>query len=279
MEEYLPLDKSWIIRMGMLDLLNDKEDIITFLNKQENLGDDLLALKRIVEDWNSDKPLDVGESGTLYRFVRFVLWKQSKSKEIVKRGTLETREINNNPEVVNWPLARLLGLDNGTSQWASAAVLMGNEERLKDVPYHLNITYEALRHWNKQRMRDQSWIPIFDGRIKRQAKAFEMFLRMGFLDFKPEQPEDYCFARAFNLITKEEGEKRWPHMVHHETNRFEEMEIALEQAKNDEIVTSKDHRVIQAVVMLKKGNIKVMHPECVNKSWPKFWEFIKEIVE
>lgn len=264
--------------MGILDILNNKIDILNFLNKQEDLGEDLLALKRIAEDWNTNKPLDVGESGTLYRFVRFILWKQNKSREIIKRGTLANREIENNPEIVNWSLAKLLTLDKGTSQWASAAVLMGNEDTLDNIPYHLNITYEAVRHWNEQRLRDQSWIPIFDGRIKRQAKAFQIFLETGFLGFTPAQPEDYCFSRAFDLITREEGERKWPHMIHHETNRFEEMEKALEQAECNEPLTSKDHRVIQAVAMLKRGNVKILYPDCVNKSWPKFWEFLKEVI-
>ncbi len=276
--KYIPLDKSWIIRMGILDIINGKDDILKFLNKQEILGDDLLALKRVASEWNSEKSLNVGESGTLYRFVRFILWKQGKIKEIIKEGTLKERVLCENSDIINWPIVKLLSLDNGTSQWASAAILMGNNDKIQNPPFKIQTTYDAVRHWNEQRGRNQVWIPIFDSTIKKQAKAFDMFLKTGFLDFKPEQPEDYCFARAFGLMNKEEGQSKWPHMISHETNRFEEMEKALEQANNNEIITSKDHRVVQAVIMaqiVKNKDFEVENKEVVNKTWPKFWEFIR----
>lgn len=279
LKNFLPLDKSWIIRMGILDLINDKSDIRTFLDKQEDLGEDLLALKRIVYNWENDERLDVGESGTLYRLLRFVLWKKGIDRPIIKRGTLLGRQICNNPEIINWPISKLLTLDNNTSQWASAAVLMGNQDKIEKIPHHLNVTYEAVKHWNQQRQRNQCWFPIFDNTIKKQAEAFTMFLRTGYLEFTPKQPEDYCFARAFGLITKGEGEKRWPSLRGHESDRIKEMEIALEQAKNKLPIEVNDHRVIQAVVMLQLANSKdfeIVNKDCVKKSWPKFWEMVQE---
>ena len=104
MKNYIPLDKSWTIRMGILDIINSRDSIRHFLNNQETLGDDLIALKRVAENWNSNNPLDVGESGTLYRFIRFALWKSGKEREIIKKGTLKKRDICNNSEIINWPL-------------------------------------------------------------------------------------------------------------------------------------------------------------------------------
>ena len=263
--------------MGILDLINGYEDIIRFLDNQQDLGEDLLALKRISENWNTDNDLDVGESGTLYRFVRFALWKLGKKNNIIKRGTLIDRDICNNPEIINWPLSKLLELDKGTSQWASIAVLMGNNDKLNNIPYHLELTYKALDHWKEQRSREQVWIPIFDNRIKRQADAFIMILNTGFTDFKPENPEDYCFAIVFDLINRKQGEEKWPHMIHHETNRFEEIEKQLDKYESEEIIDSKDHRVIQALVMkslIDGKQIHVANKSCVGKSWPRFWEFI-----
>jgi len=112
---YIPFDKSWIIRMGVLDLLKGHEDTIKFLEQHYGgLGDDLKALHRASIQWNSGEPINVGESGTLYRFLTFASWKLGLPKEFVTEGTLTERiekgEICNNPDMVNWPLERLLTL-------------------------------------------------------------------------------------------------------------------------------------------------------------------------
>ena len=119
----IPLDKSWIIRMGVLDLLNGYNDTITFLEQQKLISDDLNALLKASYDWNSDKEVYVGESGTLYRFLQFASWNYGLQKHFIKNGTLLRRNICDNPEIIGWPLENILALDNGTSQWASAAVL------------------------------------------------------------------------------------------------------------------------------------------------------------
>ena len=85
-DKYIPLDKSWIIRGGILDLVNNYKDIKNFLSRRQNLGDDLMALRDISIFWNNSyKKLNVGESGTLYRFVRFALWKQGIKGDIIEK--------------------------------------------------------------------------------------------------------------------------------------------------------------------------------------------------
>ena len=277
-EKYIPFDKSWIIRMGVLDILHGYKDIQTFLNKQNNLGDDLLALKRVSETWSLDKPLDVGESGTLFRYLQFAIWKLNLNKTLIKKGTLTKREICNNPEIVNWPLNKLLELDSGTSQWGSASILLGNKEVLKNPPYFLQLTYEALEHWNKKRKRGLVYEIRRDEVLFKQAKAFFEILKTGKTKFFPSNPDDYCFARAFNLIDKEEGGRRFPAVKGHESNRLSEMEKCLEQFENNKIIETNDHRVVQAITMLgifKNKEIKFSNKLCVSKSWPQFWDFVK----
>ena len=70
---------------------------------------------RIVNNWENDESLDVGESGTLYRFLRFVLWKKGIDKPIIKRGSLLGRQICNDPDIIDWPLAKLLTLDKSNT--------------------------------------------------------------------------------------------------------------------------------------------------------------------
>ncbi|MFH0711477.1 MAG: hypothetical protein V1944_02775, partial [Candidatus Aenigmatarchaeota archaeon] len=97
--------------------------------------------------------------------------------------------------------------------------------------------------------------------------------------FEPRQPEDYCFARAFGFMTKEEGESRWPSLRGHESDRIEEMEKAIEAADAGREIESRDHRVIPNIVMrqkIKNKEVKVKHPLAVNKSWLQFWKFLKD---
>ena len=97
------------------------------------------------------------------------------------------------------------------------------------------------------------------------------WVREGRMDFSPQQPEDYCFARAFGHITAEDGKNRWPSLKGHESDRISEMEQALQETE----INSRDHRVVQAIAMRKKNKVKVRYPDSVNKSWPQFWRFLQ----
>ncbi len=270
---YIPYDKSWVIRMGILDMLHGYDDITALLDRGDNLslGTDLQALNRAIKQWREGDEIDVGESGTVYRFLQFAAWKTGRSITFIKHGTLADRQITNDPSIVTLSIKELLNLDNGTSQWASIAVLMGNEEaRLETAPFKLRLTYEALDHWRRARQQDRVWEARRDKTITRQALAYANWVATGTMIFVPEQAEDYCFARAFDLITTHEGEARWPSLRQHESDRIIEMEKALRQ----EVVTSADHRVVQAVAMRKGVAVTFAHPEAVAKSWPQFWDML-----
>jgi len=272
---YIPLDKSWTIRLGVLDLIQDCDECAKFLDQQENLGDDLQALKRCVIAWKENKPLDVGESGTLYRFLRFASWKLRKKVSFIKQGTLQKREMCDNPDIVNYTIKELLKLDKGTSQWANVAVLLGAPVTIDNPPYHFQMTVEAIDYWEAH----EALIPRYDQTILEQAVAFLHLLRNRKMNFIPKQQEDYCFARAFNLITKEQGAETWPSLFRHESNRIEEMEIQLNKYKTNQPITSDDHRVVQAIAMKAKVEgvqVNVAHPEAVNKTWPQFWKFLED---
>jgi len=283
---YIALDKSWIIRMGILDLINSKKDISRFLDNEQNLGGDLKALKRIIALWNdTSKPLDVGESGTIYRFVKFYTWKNKINREIKISDTLINRAkrgaICDNPEIVNFSPEELLKLDSQTSQWATMAFLLGDRRKVKNPPFKLQVTYDAVEHWEQQRKKGESWIPRVDPTLLNQALAFLRKISGKELIFNPEQAEDYCFARAFDVLTQEQGKQLYPSLEGHETPRFEEMEKSLNEAKSGKIVSSEDHRVVQAIAMryfLKGfGRSNFANPDCVNKTWPRFWDFLADV--
>jgi hypothetical protein len=266
---FIPFDKSWLIRLGVLDLLHDRTQIDNFLEEhQAELSSDLIALQKALVQWRAHQPIDVGESATLYRFLQFAAWSRGEARQFIKHGTLCQRSITDDPRIVKLPLTDLLALDNGTSQWASAAVLAGNTQPPPaSLPFKLDSTYQALAHWQS----GGSWQPRRDITIAAQAQAYLTWRQTGGkITFTPHQAEDYCFARAFGLITSSEGEKRWPSLHGHESDRIAEMEQALRERQ----VISDDHRVIQAIAMRRGKLIHFTHPAAVAKSWPQFWDFL-----
>ena len=278
--ETLPYDKSWIIRMGVFDLLGYaplKPQVYVseqFLEEnKDKLSDDLLRLIDSLYDWqfNPLSGIRVGEAGTLYRILRFAAWKLKKPAIFQREGTLKDRPICNDPEIVNWPLAELLTLDHNTSQWATAAVLLGNKEQLPGERFKLDLTYEAIEHWTKTREKGLTWVPRYDDNILLQARAFLRVLNKMPIDWTPRQAEDYCFPRAFNLITPEQGAQLWPSLIGHESNRITQMERALQQARETGQVTTRDHRTLQAIDLLYFTQDKPLvfsDPTTVSKSWP-----------
>jgi len=290
---YIPLDKSWHIRMGVLDILDGKDATIKFLEFFANEGkicDDLEALCTASKEWlKGEKGIPVGESGTLYRFLQFADWQLRKGKEFATEGTLTERrkEMCQNPDIVNWPLEELLTLDDETSQWASAAVICAaaNDyeiERIETDKYKLNLTYEAVEHWKAQKERKKMWEVRYDDTIIGQALAYLKLLKTNEMVFKPEQAEDYCFARAFGVIKEEDiprYSKKWKSLHKHESNRIKGMEKALTQYQTGEIIDSKDHRVVHAIAMLanyEDKNVEFEYKSAVNKSWIEFWEFLED---
>ena len=104
---------------------------------------------------------------------------------------------------------------------------------------------------------------------------------MGKINFSPEQAEDYCFARAFDVISQERGRKLYPSLEGHETPRFDEMEKSLNEVESEKIISSEDHRVVQAIAMRYFlegfGKRNFAKPNSVNKTWPRFWDFIWDV--
>lgn len=277
--KYIPFDKSWIIRMGVLDLVNGYTDIDEFLADHESeLGTDLAALQRSLQDWRAGRPIRVGESGTLFRFLRFTSWALGRADTFVCERTLKDRVITDDPAIVRWSLQDLLKLDNGTSQWASAAVLNGSDEEVADPPPKLALTYEATAHWRQRRSEGCLWEPRYDHTIQRQYETFQELCRGNAPVFEPAHSEDYCFACAFGYMSRTEGERRWPSLRGHETDRIREMEEQLSRYNEGQPITSRDHRVIQSIVMLATVNgdrCEVSYPDAVSKSWPQFWRAIE----
>ena len=90
-DKLIPLDKSWLTRVGVLDIINGYTDIEKFINNQEDTNDDILAIKNASMAWRNNQRINVGESATLYRLLKFASWKFKLSKIFLKEGSLKNR--------------------------------------------------------------------------------------------------------------------------------------------------------------------------------------------
>ncbi len=278
--QFIPLDKSWVIRCLCLDILNGYTDANQNLRRFE-LSDDIDNALKASLNWKHSNEIFVGESGTLYRFLKYINWLTDAHKTFIITGTLPTRKISDDRNIINMSMDELLTLDNNTSQWASAAYLCGCcNHNIDDInlPVKVKLTVEAVNHWKQRRSEGKIWELRSDPTIEMQAMAYtEMLNGKSPVWWKPMHSEDYCFGRVFDYITASEGLSRWPNLVNHETNRIIEMENSIQLLKNEGLCISHDHRVIQAIIMYAKINdisVICLSPTSVNKSWPQFWDFI-----
>lgn len=279
----MPWDKSWGLRCGVLDIVHGQpERAIHVLDSNPPLSDDLVALREAAWEWDKTDVISVGESGTLYRFLQYVSWQQGLNKQFMKSGTLQGRGMSTQDIVMHRNQAGLLLLDNETSQWASAAALCGDPERLPNPPFKLATTYEAIDHWNQAQAASKPWELRKDATITAQAVAFQGLLKGLQPNFEPVQAEDFPFARVFDYMTTDEAKKRWRSLAGHESNRFEEVDAMLALAEQGEPVPTRDHRIAQAIIFwgkITEREVEIIHPECISKSWPveQFDAFLKSL--
>ena len=289
---YIPFDKSWIIRMVVLDLLaqyNGREyvDGLKWLGTHyHELNNDSQVAHDAGIEWNDGDTVHVGESGALYRNLWFASEKLYENgtlnakKELVRSGTLVARELGDTPDRLQMSFEELLALD--TTQWVTAYLLFnysfsGNmTERVCRTDPKIELTFDAIEHWNRARNSGNMWKPRYDEVILRQCLSYLQWLKDGTMHYDVRIREEYPYGRAFEKIAAAEAGK-WPGLRKHESDRLVEME---QQLATDR-VTSKDHRVVQAVAMLKrdgilKGLVDIEYKSVVNKSWQQFWEFIED---
>lgn len=278
-EQFIPLDKSQVNRLLALDELEGFSDGAAALQAQpEPLPDDILAFLRSLEQYRDNEPVEVGEGGAVYRSLLYRSLLFEEPRTFVKSGTLRTRPVYEAQDMITMPFRQLLSLDGGTSQYASARLIWDKEGVIEPglirTKYKLQLTADAIVHWYQQREAGHLWQPQQDQTIAGQAAAYLHCLHSSEMDFYPVQAEDFCFAFVYNKTTIKNARRHWRQLAGHESNRFESTTEAITEAVDGKLVTSSDHRVVQAVA-LRFGlpRTRFLHPESVTKSWPLFWEF------
>lgn len=281
---YVPVSKSVAIRAIMLDLATDRRDVPSVTDVIGNIADlpdDVIAAVKLSEDLKAGRNVvSVGESGTLYRFLIYWARKNKRLIEFTTSGTLRNREITIPDNLLDLSYDELLALDNGTSQWASAAMICGKQYELTLIgksPF-LAITLNTMLAYKRAMPYERGPYSILtpDMTFVRQFDHYERVMNNPGLKFVPVSSEDFCYAVAMGADVEELLE-RFPSVIHHESNRYEAMKLlAVAGPVPNSIHNSKDHRVIMAAAMkYGVGPNLFTYPQCVSKSCPRFWEFMK----
>lgn len=267
----LPLSKSWAIRMIFLDMLYGAENgyrVLSFfkIQKESDLADDIgAALNCAVTYLSGGDVFRVRDAGTVCRFLIYIMEGRKYKLKMGEQLRKRMKKIPANLRQLS--IKELLKL--GTSQYASAALLMG-AKTVKNLHPKCALAVEARKAYFKNRGK---WISRYDEVIVGQLKNFLHRTKI-----KNPIAEDYCYLRAFGLMTHEEGKRRWPELAKHESNRLKVMERICKDF-NRKINAPDDHRVVMAVALRQKSlglPVRVNNKKCVSKSWPQFWQWLEK---
>ncbi len=274
----IPDSKSWGIRGGVLALREGSAVVLRYLDQNNYVRGDLGALRRASREWLAGSVnIPVGESRTLLICLTVLDKLDGGHRNFIREGTLRDRPVSRCPELGELPPQKLLAMDGGTTQWATAMYLAGDRRKVQNPDPKLAMTYEAVDEWRARRSMQLRWETRKDSVLLAQAEAYVRFLRTGKMEFEPKEAEDFCFARMFGLMTDGEGAKRWPKLALHESDRLRSVSVAWGQVTRELGVDSTDHRVVQAAAMFAKAHsleAKFYHPTAVDKSWPLFWDWL-----
>ena len=289
----IPIDTGGLIRVGMLDLTRGYGacDLVKTLDSMGELGTDARDLRNLATSWNSVEPIEM-ESGTLFRIAWFYFTKMNIPRQIIPVRTLVKRveKMELDPDMVNWSLAKQGTPEGGTSQYQTAAILFGNQETLEEIPFYVRKTYNIRANWEENRATGKVWDVPRDPTLITQSKDYIHYLQTGEVLTIPDRLGDcdlYPFLRIFGAIGRKWGEKNWPQLAEHESNRFKTADEALTSLREGKPIVSDDHRIVEAAAqyiqaenlrtnnnVLPVRNImdRFSNPNCVSKKWYRFWE-------
>ena len=277
----LPLDKSWIKCLTLLEIRGGFDGKIRrFLNNfpEDEMSDDVKACRDLLNAWNNKNYyLPVRNFRSLAVGLEAIMRTKKEIKyEMLMGSQLKKRKLH----------------DENSSQGISAMILCGKLENvIKEFrivnPYKLNhhnrVAFEALVSYETEK--DFKTYDISKSIYKEDKtlmKQFDFFinkLQGNDIELKIDSAEDVPLAVAFGLMDLKTAEEKYPQLRNHETDRIEEMKNNFDSG----VCISIDHRIVMARSMIDVINGKlpdrlIAYPKSTNKSFPKFWNYIKEVI-
>jgi hypothetical protein len=274
----LPLDKSWIKCLTMLEIqLEPYYDISVqqFLNNfpDDEMSDDVKACRDLLNSFENEN-------------LEYYPVRNFRSLAVAVYKYLESENIDTSKIQMGTQLRQRKLIDENSSQLKTAELLVTQDlkkikkEFTKDtIPYHLNIATEAVFNFNEN---EQFNIYREDRTIAKQFEYFINKLQNKDVKLRIDSAEDIPLAYMFDEISLNKIKTKYPQMINHESDRISSL---TEITTDTDEVDSNDHRIVMACAMasiVESNKYKFTyynHKDAVDKSFPKFWEYYDNIVK
>lgn len=272
-----PLDKNWIKNFTIMEMKYGGHQVQDFLNEfpDDEMPDDVKACRDTRNAWKVYDYLPVRNFRSFAVAVDMLIQQsQYRHYKILMGSQLRNRVL----------------YDKNSSQRISATILTMNDSALEDrllqnknlfeLSPHLRNAITIKKMFADKDTRNRVKLMIYkeDETIKKQFNYFITKLCGENFRLKVDSAEDVPLAVAMGEMTLEDAEEQYPQLRHHETDRIKELKSAFKGQYNE----TNDHRIMMAramkdVIDEKHYYLDVIKPEVVNKSFPKFWDMIKDI--
>ena len=214
----IPLDlqanhKSRGIRGAFLDYQVGSHEVVNRLASDPNQCDDLLATVDAIEDLEARRNMRVRNAGTLCRIAVMGIWLRGLGLEVIKGDELAARPMTDDPRIANLSQAELLAsplvaADKGTTQWASAKAIWGDDDRLPTPPPKVLETYQTIDEWRVARAAGEIWLPGKDRNLTKQAVLYIRMLTGEVVELEEADKKDsefFVFRTMLGLSSVEEA--------------------------------------------------------------------------
>lgn len=259
--DIIPYDKYWLFGLGILDMLNNYDDIYSFLElNTNNLTNDLYDFKLTFLDWYADKSIIyIGKSYALYNILLFIMTKLNVNKQLYFDNTIV--EYNNTLNYINYTQKELVDIN---IYWCIALILLGDPIRLSNPPVKIDIIYNAYQYWKEKRNKDEYLIDRKNIYIKNLFNYY--------LDLQNNSIEidiEIVLPKMLKMINY--------NIEYMDSTRIK---LLIEQYNNG-IIELKDSKLIECIVLISilcKKKLVIKYPELVKKNWNQFWIYFTRLL-
>jgi hypothetical protein len=262
-------------------------EVVELANTAGNHGEDIQAAIRVGRQLQDpESVLQPGDSRTLLIYTRVHLYTRGMfDREIELTSMQVSREVEDDPEILGMSLLDSLSLSGGTTQWASALILLQGREdwEIKDLlatipkeQHTMILRSVRVRNELQQNIRKQKPFELTEADRERTitGEAQHLFTRLSTgLNplIVPTHSEQVIQAVMNGSITLKEAERNFPMLRQHETDRIAE----LTKVMNQEVVDTPDHRMFFGAVNTRdEPEFTERSERAGNKTAPKFLESV-----
>lgn len=241
-----------------MEIINQDNKVQNFLlNNFETLNDDCKAIYlALVNRYNHSIPV-LNYSG-LYEALDYLYHFYFKiDKQFILGSQLSSRN----------------RADTSSSKIKSVKALLTNNE-LDTTNYFVKMAYQIRGDWNHGLVNNTYMSKKDDNLVQIMNHFWHNE------DIERPNSETDVYEAIINQTKTNMLIKRNPSWVNHETNRALTIPQTLKQYNEYKPITTDDPRIVISIVLKSKldgeEQVKIQHPSCVSKIFPKFWEYINE---